>query len=59
MMIGVAWFVLPWDVICCYICMRWGGMGGRYWGLVEGGVGGRDDREGRDRVFLVHVMNGC
>jgi len=34
-------------------------MGGRDWGLTEGGMGGREDREGRDGVFLGHVMNQC
>ena len=58
-MIGAAGFVLPWEVICCYILYEVGGMGGRDWGLAEGGVGEREDREGRDGVFLVHVMNGC
>ena len=56
MMIGAAWFVLPWDVICCYIFDE---VGGRDWGLVEGGVGEREDREGRDGVFLGNVMNQC
>ena len=49
MMIDEAGFVLPWEVIFCYIFDEGGGeMGGRYWGLAEEGVGGRDDREGRD-----------
>jgi len=54
--IGAAGFMLPWEVICCYIFDE---VGGRDWGLVEGGVGEREDREGRDGVFLGNVMNQC
>ena len=63
-MIPVAGVVLPWEVISCYILTCYileevGGMGGRDWGLAEGGVGGREDQEGRDGGFLGHVMNQC
>ena len=47
-MIGVAGFVLPWEVICCYISMRWGEDGGDENGGWQRGEweGGRIERVG-------------